>query len=112
MSDQQEAPPQITDQDIESVCRPPALRFAKEMIEFANKKFEGYAPFWCPLVAAFTMRNIVISSMLEGFEPGSDEGLKSINTFMDKLKFDLARHWQSEALKKQFGGRKKLTLAP
>ena len=55
----------LTQQEIEAVCRPPALRFSKEMVEMANKKFEGFSPFWCPLIAAFTLQNVMILSLCD-----------------------------------------------
>ena len=102
-----------TPAEIDAVCRPPALRFSKEIVEFANKKFGGYSPFWAPLVAAFTTQNVLIMSLLEGHEPSSDEGLNAINTYFDQCKFQATAHWRSEALK-NFGKIKisALVLAP
>lgn len=100
----------ITDEQVSAICRPPALRFSKEIIEFANKKFGEAAPFWAPLVSAFTSQNILIMSLLESFEPGSEEGLKAINTFFDRCKFEVTAHWRSEHLKNQFAPKKKPSL--
>jgi hypothetical protein len=102
--------PQITEEQINQTCRPPALRFSKEIIEFANKKFDGYAPFWAPLVAAFTTKSVLIVSLMENFEPGSEEGLRAINTFFDRCKFEVATHWQSDGLKKL--SKKRLSIIP
>ena len=110
---QQDPPSAPTQQEIEAECRPPALRFSKAMVEHANRKYEGFAPFWCPLIAAFTLQNVIIISMLESMDPGSDAGTNAINTFFDKCKFEVTAHWRSDALK-NFGGKKKsnLVVAP
>lgn len=104
----------ITEEEINQVCRPPGLRFSKDIVEFANKKFDAAAPFWAPIVAAYTTQNVLICSLIESYEPGSEEGLKAINTFFDRCKFEVANHWRSEKLKNNFGGRKKpsLVIAP
>lgn len=91
------------DREIQAMCRPPALRFSKDMILFANKKFEHTAPFWAPLVAAFTMQNVILLSLLESFEPGSDEGAQAISTFYNKCRFEAENHWRSKAFTDQFG---------
>lgn len=101
---------QITQEQIDAICRHPALRFSKDMIEFANKKFEGYAPFWCPLVAAFTLQNVLILCLTESHKPGSEEGLNAINSFFDQCKFQAAAHWRNPALAKQLGGKAKSSL--
>lgn len=91
------------DKEIQALCRPPALRFSKEMINFANHKFEAFAPFWAPLVGGFTLQNVILLSLLESFEPGSEEGAKAIATFYNKCRFEAENHWRSEAFIKQFG---------
>lgn len=101
----------LTQQQVNDVCRPPALRFSKEMVEFANRKFEGYAPFWCPIIAGMTQQNVLIVSLLENFDVGSEEGLNAINTFYDKCKFETANQWKSEQLKQKFAN-KKLKVIP
>lgn len=98
---------QLTDAQVNQVCRPPALRFSKEMVGFANKKFKGYSPFWCPIIAGMTMQNVIIMSLLESFEAGTDEGAIAINKFFDKCKFDATNQWRSDTFKNQFGGKKK-----
>ena len=103
-----------TQQEIDAICRPPALRFSKDIVEFANKKFEGYSPFWAPLVAAFTTQNVLLMSLLENHEPGSIEGTNAINAFFDQCKFQATAHWRSAALQKFKPAKKKssLILAP
>lgn len=96
----------LTQQQINEVCRPPALRFSKEMIEMANRKFEGYAPFWCPIIAGMTLQNILIVSLMENFQVGSEDGLKAINMFFDKVKFEVANQWKSKQLEEKFANKK------
>lgn len=95
-------PEQPTEQEINDQCRPPALRFSKLIVEMANRKFGGLSPFWAPLIGAFTVQNVLIISLLESFEPGSEEGLKAINTFFDQCKFATANHWRAPGFVKQF----------
>lgn len=111
---QQPQMPMPTMQEIEAVCRPPALRFSKEIIEFANGKFKALANFWAPLVCKYTTQNILLLCFLESFEAGSEDGLTAIQTYFDSMKTDACRQWQSEAFLKQFKKPKKasLILAP
>jgi hypothetical protein len=105
--------PELSKKQIDEVCRPPALRFSKEMVQFANKKFEGFAPFWCPIIAGMTLQNVLIISLLESYDAGSEEGLAAINSFFDHCKFAVADHWRSAPLAKQFPPKKKkLVVAP
>jgi hypothetical protein len=106
---QENKPP--TDEEISQICRTPALRFSKEMVKFANGKFGPYAPFWAPLVAAFTTHNVLLISLLEAHEAGSEEGVNAINTFFDGCKFEVTHHWRSEHIK-NLPSKRKLSIIP
>lgn len=102
--------PSKPDYDPSIECRPPAIRFSKEIIEFANKKYDAYAAFYAPIVAALTLQNILIMCLMDSHEPGDEGGLKAINTLFDKCKFDASMHWRSQGLKNAFAAKKKIEL--
>lgn len=103
--------PQVTDEQVYKACNGPALRFSKMIVEYVNK-FGPLAPFFGPLVAAFTTQKVVILCMLESFEPGSEEGAKAIAVFWDKCKEDTIAKWKAKSLKDRFGDGAKNELKP
>lgn len=79
-------------------ARPPAIRFAKEIGEFANKKWKNGAQM-AGVIASITLQNIMVSMVITKHEPGSPEGEKMLSDFYDAVKRDATERWHEEDLK-------------
>lgn len=79
-------------------ARPAAIRFAKEIGAFANKKWKNGGQM-AAIIAHLALQNILISIAVQAHEPGSEEGLKLIDDFYEGCKKDALERWHADDLK-------------
>jgi hypothetical protein len=82
-------------------ARPGAIRFAKEIGAFANKKWEKGAAM-AGLVASLTFQNILTSIMVSIYPPGSKEGEEELRKVYEGALKDAVIRWHEPDLKHWF----------
>lgn len=79
-------------------ARPAAIRFAKEIGAIANKKWKNGAQM-AGVIASITLQNILVSIVVQMYEPGTEEGEKFLSDTFDACKMDAVKRWHEPDLK-------------
>lgn len=76
-----------------------SIRKAREITQEANARPDGMGGAFAGLAASLTLQTILVSILIEKFEPGSVDGEAELVQFYENVKKDAIERWHKPDLK-------------
>lgn len=76
-----------------------SVQVANDLIEICNQQFPDQ-PVMPVMIACLTLQTIVVSGIVDVYEPGTPEGLKAIRDLYASALKDAEDRWNGDKLKK------------